>query len=94
MKSRWGREIAESRRRAAWFLRSNNICKYCRKPIATRGREAHFLCDPESMVARPCSCPAGCTDTRWGNGPRECDPECVPCRRMHGQPYRSTLGRG
>lgn len=40
-----------------------------------------------------CSCPPHCTTgTKWGDGDRDCNPDCGPCRLMAGTPYSSPAG--
>lgn len=46
------------------------------------------MTDWSALAGLTCTCPPGCTTGDvWGDGPRDCDPRCVPCRRMRGKPY-------
>src|SRR5262245_18397771 len=81
------RAVAASEDRRDRFLRGKP-CAVCGKPMAQWGRDTHWLCDKtNAVVGRVCTCPPDCTNTHWGNGPRECDPQCVPCGALHGQKY-------
>lgn len=42
----------------------------------------------DALAGLTCTCPPGCTTgDRWGDGPRDCDPGCRPCRIRAGRPY-------
>ena len=45
------------------------------------------LTAPNPLAGLVCTCRNNCTNTRWGNGPTPCDPNCQPCQIMAGQPY-------
>lgn len=45
------------------------------------------MTDWTRLAGMRCTCPPKCTDVRWGDGPRACNPECQPCRLMAGELY-------
>jgi len=46
----------------------------------------------EGMV---CTCPPLCTiGNVWGDGPRDCDPACLPCRLIRGTTYTKPFKAG
>lgn len=84
------RAISEGEARAAHFLRTAKRCVVCRNAMAAPGgRDRHYSCDPGAVEGTRCSCPPDCSDRLHGDGPRDCDPECAPCRIRRGQPVRS-----
>lgn len=83
----WGKHIRLDRERAAEFLAKAPTCPECGTRIATRGMKRHAMCEPGALAGRVCSCVPGCTTGDiWGDGPRDCDPSCVPCHLMAGKP--------
>lgn len=40
-----------------------------------------------ALAGMRCSCPPDCIDGRWGDGRRDCDTTCEPCRIMDGREY-------
>ena len=75
----------EADQRAADYLATAPRCDVCGGQVATRGRTRHHSCDPATLAGKVCTCPAGCSDTHWGNGPKPCDTDCRPCRIMAGK---------
>lgn len=70
-------------------------CVACGEPMLRwgGGRTRHFSCDPDyPMAGKRCTCRQECSNTHWGNGRTECDPACVPCKVMHGQPLHKRKG--
>lgn len=92
----WGQVIAESRGRAQRYLATAPLCDKCGSQVATWGRTRHSSCESGTIVGHSCTCPEKCSDSHWGNGPNKCDPRCVPCQRMKGQPLekRRRVSRG
>jgi hypothetical protein len=61
-------------------------CDVCAMPMVLGQRERHNICDTTTSIAERCTCPPGCTTgPRIGDGPRDCDPSCQPCRLHAGQ---------
>jgi len=84
------RVYAQVEGRARQIRDTATTCAKCGGPMMRwPGRNVHFSCDPElPMAGKACTCAPGCSDVRWGDGPSSCDPDCVPCRNMRGQPLR------
>ena len=84
------RLFAEAEARAAEIRQSLKYCGRCgRTMLPWPGRTIHFSCEPGTLAGKRCSCPPGCTKgDNWGDGPRECDAGCEPCRTRQGQPLR------
>lgn len=79
-----GEQDDRAKAAAQHWLDTAPRCVVCGSQMAYRGSDRHFLCEPRSIVGRPCTCPPGCTTTRVGDGDRPCDPECHPCRINRG----------
>lgn len=81
------RHARDSGARARQILETATVCARCGlSMMRVPGRTVHYSCDPDSPLAgKRCSCPPGCSVTRWGDGTRSCDPECAPCKTMRGQ---------
>jgi hypothetical protein len=88
----WARFIAEDEARSRDFFRAAPRCDRCGNPIASRGRFRHYMCEPDTVVGHACTCPPGCSDTHYGNGLRDCDPLCRPCRLLNGQKLPGRKG--
>lgn len=84
-----GQDRAKAESRADRFLHTAPTCSVCRGQIASPGRTKHYLCDTGTLIGKACSCPTGCSTTRWGNGPTPCDPNCLPCRQMKGGKFKT-----
>lgn len=84
------RAIAASEAKARQIHETAITCAKCGGPLMRwgGGRIRHHSCEEGSMAGQVCTCPPECSDVRWGDGPRDCDPGCVPCRNMRGQPLR------
>ena len=89
------RILGQAEARANLIRATARICEVCGKSMLNwPGRSCHYSCDPEYPLAGTvCICRINCSDTHWGNGPVECHPECVPCRRMRMQPLRQRKDR-
>lgn len=64
------------------------VCDGCGGAMVARsaGRTRHFVCDPEAVIGRQCTCPPGCTDLTVGDG-HTCAGDCQPCQLRQGLPY-------
>jgi hypothetical protein len=89
------RVLAQAEAKANLVRATARVCAVCGKSMLNwPNRTVHFSCDPELPLAgTACVCAPGCSGTHWGNGPVECDPACVPCRRMRLQPLRDRKDR-
>lgn len=83
------RDIARGQAMAKEFLTKSVKCDRCHKPIATRGRHRHLMCEKNSTIAKACVCVDGCTKHRYGDV-GICDPDCVPCKVWRGDPYKAN----
>jgi hypothetical protein len=86
---KWAHYIAESEQRARTIRETAQSCVVCGRSMLRwgKGRDRHFSCDVEFPYAgKRCTCPSGCSNTHWGNGPVSCDPSCELCARHRGSP--------
>jgi hypothetical protein len=82
------RVLRDAEARAKEIKESAHPCAKCGRSMLG-ARNVHYGCDPEYPLAGlRCVCPPGCSGERWGSGPRDCDPDCEPCKRQRGQPLR------
>ncbi len=74
------RDIRYGRRGGGWIDE--------RRPEPEPAEPAYVAGGWDRLVGMRCVCPPGCTTGDvWGDGPRDCDVGCEPCRLMAGQPY-------
>lgn len=66
------------------------LCDACRQPMILGQRQRHHACDPETMVAERCTCKPGCTNELVGDGPTDCEPDCVPCRLQRNRRHKDV----
>lgn len=52
----------------------------------------HEVCDDGSLVGLRCTCPPECTETRVGDGARDCDPGCRVCSDRQGRLWKELWG--
>ena len=81
----WRHFIAASEARAKLFRDTAPYCDVCGSQVASPGRTRHYSCEPGSIIGKPCTCPPGCSEKFVGDGPRDCDPGCLPCRKNRGR---------
>jgi len=86
--------VAQSQGKIREMLARAMPCEVCGGKVLTPGRTRHFMCDPDSLVGRACTCPPNCSLTAWGNGPAECDRNCVPCRINRGKSLVEKRAKG
>lgn len=84
---RMSRIAHESEGRARIIRETASVCAKCGlSMMRVPGRTVHYSCDPDYPLAgQRCTCPPGCSMTRWGDGIESCDPGCAPCKTMRGQ---------
>ncbi len=89
---RWAHLIREAEHRAMLIREGVRLkrCAGCGGFIITPGLDRHAACQRDTLMGKTCTCPSGCSTTRYGNGPVDCDPGCVPCSILRG----ATLAGG
>jgi len=67
-------------------------CEVCGDLMVCGQQKRHALCAGDPKVGTMCICPPDCTShdsaALVGDGPRTCDPACVPCAAFAGQPHK------
>jgi len=66
-------------------------CKTCGLPLTAGQRSTHHLCR-DGIVGQRCNCPPDCTtETRIGDGPRPCHPDCPVCATHTGRLHKDVF---